>query len=271
MRLEVNLIAEKSDVKLSLNYNHFIAGLIYRIIRLKSSYFSRWLHSEGFKSGGKNFKMFTFSKLFYFDKAHVDGEFIIIPVGSEISFQVSSPYDRFVSVFAFGLTRVKNIWLGERRNVFRLKSVEVVFEPEIFTGDAREVITINGVFISPLVISRVDEVGRKVYLSHDSPDAGKRVIENLLLKFEVYSGQSVSDMLEFEFDQEYLKNHNRVTKLITLKEGTKGETMVKGLLIPFKLTGTRRLVKFAWDVGLGEKNSMGFGMWDVCGVKTKSG
>ncbi len=263
MRLEVNLIAERDDVKLSLNYNHFISGLIYRVIRLKSPHFSRKLHSIGFKFGGKNFKMFTFSKIFYFDKVHVEGNLMVIPAGSEISFLVSSPYDKFVEFFAFGLTKVKNIWLGERKNVFKLKSVEVIFEPEIFRGDVSEVISVNGVFISPLVISRVDENGNRIYLNYNSVDVDKRVCENLLSKFKAYYNRDSNGHLEFEFDFEYVRTHKKLTKLVVLKEGMKEETKVKGLLIPFKLTGARQLVKFAWDVGLGERNSMGFGMWDV--------
>jgi len=51
--------------------------------------------------------------------------------------------------------------------------------------------------------------------------------------------------------------------LITIKEGTPEETKVKGMLAPFLIKGTRRMLKFAWEIGLGERNSMGFGMWDI--------
>ncbi|CUS88200.1 hypothetical protein JGI13_01546, partial [Candidatus Kryptonium thompsonii] len=71
MRLEVNLISS-GDNQLSLNYNHFIAGLIYRVISLHSERFARRIHSGGFKLNGKVFKMFTFSKIFYFNGAHVE-------------------------------------------------------------------------------------------------------------------------------------------------------------------------------------------------------
>jgi CRISPR-associated endoribonuclease Cas6 len=262
MRLEVSLISLRES-KISLNYNHLLAGLIYRVVGLKSPTFSRRLHSEGFMFNGRRFKMFTFSKLFYFDGAYVDGDLIIIPEDSEISFLISSPYERFMCNFAFGLTRVKRIRLGDG-NIFRLRSVEVVFEPDIFLGDVMEEIDVGGVFISPLVISKVSSRGHRVYLNYDDAELELRIYRNLLMKYRAYYGKEIGDNFNFKFDFDYISSRGgRVTKLISIKEGTGEETKVKGLVIPFRVFGTRRLIKFAWDVGLGEKNSMGFGMWDV--------
>jgi CRISPR-associated endoribonuclease Cas6 len=261
MRIEVNLYSLRNGC-LSLNYNYYLSSLIYRIVGAHSRKFAMKLHKDGFKSDGKIFKAFTFSKIFYFDGAYVEGGNLILPQNCEVSFLVSSPYEEFVKSFALGLTKTSKIWIGKKSNLFELKSVELVFEPEIFDGDPLEEIEVKGVFISPLVVSKVDSLGRKVYLGCFDAEVPYLVRENLFKKFNAFYKFIPEDYFEFNFSTDYLMNHDW-QKLIAIKEGTPEETKVKGMLAPFTLKGTRRLVKFSWEIGLGEKNSMGFGMWDI--------
>ncbi len=266
MRVEVNLLSLR-DTRISLNYNYYLSSLIYKIVGAYSKKFARKLHSGGFSLGGKVFKAFTFSKIFYFDGAYVEDGKIFIPENSEISFLVSSPYEEFVKNFALGLTKIDKIWIGEKNNIFELKSVEVIFEPDVFDGDLMDVIEARGVFISPLVVSKVDSLGRKIYLGCLDPDVSDLVRENLFKKFLAFYKYTPEDHFEFAFLMDYAMKHDW-QKLITIKEGTPEETKVKGILAPFVIKGTRRILKFAWEIGLGEKNSMGFGMWDI--KRTKS-
>lgn len=261
MRVEVNLLSLR-NIRISLNYNYYLSSLIYKIVGAYSKKFARKLHSGGFSFGGKIFKAFTFSKIFYFDGAHVEDGKIFIPENSEISFLVSSPYEEFVKNFALGLTKIDKIWLGEKNNIFELKSVEVIFEPDVFDGDLMEIIEMRGVFISPLVVSKVDSLGRKIYLGCFDADVPELVKENLFKKFLAFYKYTPEDHFEFTFLMDYVMKHDW-RKLITIKEGTPEETKVKGMLAPFLIKGTRRMLKFAWEIGLGERNSMGFGMWDV--------
>ncbi len=227
-----------------------------------SKKFARKIHSKGFNLDGKVFKAFTFSKIFYFGGSHVEDGKIFIPENGKVSFLVSSPYEEFVKSFALGLTKVNKIWLGEKSNIFELKSVEIVFEPDIFNGNLMEEIEVKGVFISPLVVSKVDSLGKKIYLGCVDVDVPELIKANLLKKFLAFYKYIPEDHFEFAFLMDYVASHDW-RKLITIKEGTPEETKVKGMLAPFVIKGTRRLLKFAWEVGLGEKNSMGFGMWDI--------
>jgi len=267
MRVEVNLLSCR-DGQISLNYNYYLSSLIYRIVGAHSKKFARKLHKDGFKSDGKVFKGFTFSKLFYFDGAYVKDGKIFLPQNCEVSFLVASPYEEFIKSFALGLTKTSKIWIGKEKNLFELKSVELVFEPEIFNGNPLEEIEINGVFISPLVVSKVDPLGRKVYLGCFDAEVPYLVKENLLRKYHAFYKYVPDDHFEFGFSADYIANHNW-QKLVTIKEGTQEETKVKGMLAPFILKGTRRLIKFSWEIGLGERNSMGFGMWDLKRNKRK--
>ncbi len=267
MRIEVSLCSLR-DNRISLNYNYYLSSLIYRIVGAHSRKFAKKLHKGGFKSNGKIFKAFTFSKIFYFDGAYVEGGELILPLNCEVSFLVSSPYEEFVKSFALGLTKTSKIWIGKETNLFELKSIELVFEPEIFNGDPLEVIEVKGVFISPLVVSKVDSFGRKVYLGCFDAEVPYLVRENLFRKFNAFYKCTPENHFEFSFLTDYLGNHDW-QKLISIKEGTPEETKVKGMLAPFILKGSRRLVKFSWEIGLGEKNSMGFGMWDIKRIKVR--
>ena len=66
----------------------------------------------------------------------------------------------------------------------------------------------------------------------------------------------VDDRLELVFDADYLaRSPHGGTKLTTFKG-----IHIRGVLAPFTLTGSEELMRVAWDCGLGEKNSAGFGM-----------
>ena len=52
----------------------------------------------------------------------------------------------------------------------------------------------------------------------------------------------------------------KISKLITIKQGRSDETKVRGFMCPLTIEGNPELIKLAYESGLGEKNSLGFGM-----------
>jgi len=56
--------------------------------------------------------------------------------------------------------------------------------------------------------------------------------------------------------------------LVKVKEGRPDQTNVKGFLAPFTLSGSVELMRTAWEAGLGDKCSMGFGCVGVVESKT---
>ncbi len=56
------------------------------------------------------------------------------------------------------------------------------------------------------------------------------------------------------------------SKLIVIKEGMPEETKRKAFESYLTLTGSTELMRTAWECGLGEENSMGFGMVEVVGA-----
>lgn len=61
MRLRISLSSENSSLKLPIQYNHLLQGLIYNNL---DQVLSNWLHEKGHAYGARRFKLFTFSRLF---------------------------------------------------------------------------------------------------------------------------------------------------------------------------------------------------------------
>jgi CRISPR-associated endoribonuclease Cas6 len=96
------------------------------------------------------------------------------------------------------------------------------------------------------------------YLTPSDPDEfSEAVRRNLLRKYEaLYGGAPQDDSLRLEWDSEYVRRERHGgTKLVGIK-GIK----VRGVLAPFTLAGSTELMALGYDAGIGEKNSMGFGM-----------
>ena len=52
-----------SGVCLPINYNYLLASAIYQFLRLSDPEYARFLHEDGYITGSKRFKLFTFSQL----------------------------------------------------------------------------------------------------------------------------------------------------------------------------------------------------------------
>src|SRR5215204_3437927 len=61
MRLRISLYPEGPSLRLPVQYNHLLQGLIYSNL---DHALSEWLHEKGHAYGERHFKLFTFSRLF---------------------------------------------------------------------------------------------------------------------------------------------------------------------------------------------------------------
>ena len=92
---------------------------------------------------------------------------------------------------------------------------------------------------------------------------------NLQQKYELMHGKSAVDMnVEFIPDMNYIRRREqsgkRLTKKITIKEGDEARsTDLIAFEMPFLLRGDSALMEIAYEAGIGEKNSLGFGMIEV--------
>lgn len=247
MRLElVSYVGAKP--RLPFNYQHHLTGLVYRLLAESSRDYATYLHDQGYESGEKHFRLFTFSQL-EIPKRRVTREGVEFQ-DSEASWQVSSPVRDFVKYLADGLLERETIQVGHL--TFAVTGAEIVSPPQ-FTS------AMEFVCLSPITLSRAaSELGRPAcYLRYQDPEFSSRLRENLLRKYLAFSPTLPADTnLEFAFDTSYIERHQgKISRLVTYRD-----QRILGYMAPFSLTGNPELIRFAYECGLGEKNSFGFGM-----------
>jgi CRISPR-associated endoribonuclease Cas6 len=121
----------------------------------------------------------------------------------------------------------------------------------------------RGKCLSPITASTVrdSEAGRRIhYYPPDDAELSEALRKNLLEKYEIIHGQPPPDN-RFQFRLETTDKPK--SRLITIKEGTPAATQIKAFESYFTLEGSAELMQTAWECGLGEHNSQGFGMIEV--------
>lgn len=249
MRIRVILEAGKG-IKIPLNYNYYLASIIYSFLEISDPEYAQFLHSDGYLYGDKHFKLFTFSQLLA--RHDIEGQYI--KFRSTINWFVSSPQETFLANFASSLLEKREILIYNNRLL--VKDVEIPQTP-FFEEEMKFRC------LSPITISTKRERNGKLvthYCLPDEPEFSELVRQNLIRKYElIYKQKPTNDSFSMTFDEEYVKKRGRITKLIRYKD-----IDIRGVLCPFIATGSPELMFVGYECGFGDKNSSGFGMVDVC-------
>lgn len=269
MRLRLSLLSyDTSAVAVPANYQYPLSAAIYRILAEAAPEYAAWLHERGYRSSDdRHLKLFTFSKLNIPSVRFVKGLLIAGDL-QPWQLQISSPMeDEFVQNFVLGLFQQEKLEIGGRGAVgrFLIEQVEAL-APPMFTESMRFKT------LSPIVVSTMREHNGKLqpyYFRANDPELSEAVRKNLLSKHEIIHGHPPTDAhIEFVIDLDYLKRRGgpeKVSKLITIKEGTPEETRIKAFECPFTLAGNPELMRVAWECGVGDHTSMGCGMVEAVG------
>jgi CRISPR-associated endoribonuclease Cas6 len=249
MRIRVKFRSQRLRVRLPLNYNYHLTALIYHLLERSSGDYSTFLHDEGYRSGSKSFKLFTYSQL-QFESFELEPP-EIVSFGGTIEWQISSPVREFVEHLAQGLLSQGQVQLAGV--LLQIERIETLSPPEFSER-------MKFICLSPLVVSRAVEKDGKLiahYYRHDEMGLAQAVRANLLKKYELIHGETLSfSELTTALDESYIRRRGgQIYKLIDFK-GTK----IKGILAPFTVEGSPELIEVGYEAGFGEKNSMGFGM-----------
>lgn len=265
MRLKLDLKIDGNN-KIPLNHNYVLSSAIYNFLRLGSREFSEFLHSKGYKTNGKSYKLFTFALRFKIDK--VEGEYAIL--GSDrLNLYISSPLiDEFVKNFILGTFNQGEIVLYHNRETYLLQIEQMEEVPmKGFSG----VTLFNP--ISPLVLStKIAKNNRLVthFLEYyeDINEINRILNSNLMNKYELINSKKYEGVdVKFSWDNEFIQKHSRdkrkLTRLVKIIKTDTPVINIIGNMIPFSLEGPEELVNVGYEAGFGEKNSMGFGMAEV--------
>lgn len=268
MRLKLTLLPLAPRTSVPINYNYPLASAIYKLLAQASPEYAAWLHEKGYRSpADRTLKLFTFSRL-NIPQAILQGITIRAGDARPWLLHISSPMDEeFVQNFVLGLFQQQTLEIGGPSAVgrFLIEQIEALALPE-FTENMR------GKALSPIVVSTMREHHGKLrpyYYRADDTELGEAVRRNLLQKYETIHGQApADDRLVFSIDHGYLSRKGgpeKVSKLMTIKEGQPEETQIRGFMSPFTLMGNPELMRVAWECGIGDHNSMGCGMVEAVG------
>lgn len=239
MRLKLSLACNEGAT-FTYNYNH----LLYKAINsaLHKAY-------TVLPNQCRDFAMFTFSQL-YFDQYTVSREGISAQ-GGAVYWYISSPRIYFLEGVLKGFKKMGEIPLGDQLLI--LDDLEVLADPEIAS-------TMEFSCMSPITLmSRANARRRPRFGRIEDNNFNDRLRQDLVNKYyRVYDALPSSEELDIEFNQRYIENRRRVSRLVDYN----GIKML-GYMIPFVVRGNPELIQVGYQLGFGHRNNCGFGMVKV--------
>ena len=240
-----------NGIRLPINYNYFLSGVIYRFLKESDPEYAQFLHQDGYEVENRRFKLFTFSQLMA-KQRKIQGD--QIHFRSPLTWYVSSSQELFLANFAAALMETGILQIDCYK--LHVQDVEVLPPPRF-----GQRLTFR--CLSPITMSTVRERADKLvthYCLPDDPQFSELVRQNLIRKYEAIHQQPPEEKsFAMTFDQAYTdKREGRVTRLIDYK-GIK----IRGVISPFHVIGAPALIRVGYECGFGDKNGAGFGMVEV--------
>lgn len=293
MRLRLTIRPLQKPCSITLNYNYYLSSAIYRWIEASSPEYSARLHERGFQPEGmrRRFKHFCFSQLVVEKRQVREGRLhILSPI---ITWYVGMPVEESLQHFVFGLFEKQHFFIESPDIRFAVEQVEALPEPA--WSSPMHFRMLSPVTVSvPIDRTSTSPDGRTKlsaqYLLPDDPRLSQALRNNILNKWRsLCRSESLSDLQDSgsdrlsdlqdvaftcSLDQKFIADRGgpgKITKLITIRERQEGETKVRAFMCPLTIEGDVRLIRLAYESGLGEKNSMGFGMIECIDHRAHSG
>ena len=248
-KLHLNIDKSKTGELLPASYQYELSAFIYRTIARGDSDFATWLHSNGFQLEDRKFKLFTFSQL-ELPRWKMEGDRLRV-ISDSLTLTLSFLPERSTEEFIKGVFSEQAFTLGDKKSKISLivRQIESLPAPQY-----REVMEFQT--LSPMCLSRRNEEGRIDYLSPAHEAAGEIILNNLLRKYEAFFGKPYAGTADFAFEP---LSEPR-SKLITIKANTPQQSKIRGFMCRFRLKAPAELMRIAYEAGVGEKNSTGFGI-----------
>ena len=235
-----------------MDYQYYLSAWIYKVISNADHDFANFLHTFGYTTGSKRFKLFCYSP-FDFGRPVLWKEKALFEINTDqlflyVSFHLAEAAEKFI----IGLFNNQQVYVGDQFNGLDLvvRQVERLLEP-VLTNK------MNYRAVSPVVISQKDDNGKYArYLAPTDNDYDNLLLHNLLNKYNsVPNTASLPENLNFEFKLDSTPK----SKLVTIKPYTPEQSKVRGFVYDFTLTCPVEIQRFILAAGIGEKNSTGFG------------
>ena len=259
MQFKITFSVLQPGQLLPLSYQYELSSWIYKLIGRANSEFGEFLHSQGYVSGNKNFKLFTFSRLWIPRPYEILDDRMKI-YAREISFCVSFLVPQAAQELIMGLFREERTKIGDKITQvdLQVKSIEIL--PPL----SLDSIPVRLKTISPLMVGKPvkSDAGklRHQYLSPVDPEYTTYFFNNLLAKhqtaLEHQLAQSITENPALGFR---LLSDKPQRSLIRIKAHTPAETKIAGYMFEFELTAPPQLIRVGMLAGFGGENTLGFG------------
>lgn len=243
--MRIKLMFDSNNlICLPYKYNVFLRNLIYQLL---PSEFASFLHDIGYKYEKRSFKLFTFSRII--GKRIKDKRNRKYPLvfNKRIYVYVASPINKILEYVASSALTNEEIMLGDNRCF--LRSIEVEKSPEF-----SERVKIK--MLSPMSIRSTffthNNTQKSYYYSPFEREFSELMKRNMVKKYKIVYGEKMNGDLK-------IKPLGRVRERIVI--GDRG-FVIKAWDGIYELQGSPELIKLSYSTGLGEKNSLGLGMWE---------
>ena len=237
MRLEI-ILKGKNNFKVPFNYNHILSAIIYN--KIADLNFANELHSS------KSFKFFTFSQI-YIPKRRIVKDGIIAKDGV-ISFYISSPNDFLIKSLVDGF--LEDLEISFQNQKLTIQKIEALKTPEFSSKSEFKT-------LAPIIVRTKKEINGELKIWDLAPSDKffKSLENNLIKKYIKFNNLTKTDKkINIYSDMNFVKR-----KRISINK-CNATTHHRAYMMDLILEGDLNLIEFAYDVGIGEKNSMGFGM-----------
>ena len=253
-KITLQLQPEAMGRAMPINYQYPLQAAIYHTLAKSNRAYATWLHENGFRQEGKRFKLFTFSNLIV-PQYGIDRQRERLIVKSDlVTFYISFLPERSTQQFIQGLFMQQELQIADYISGVQFLVREIQLMPPL---DYHADMTFST--LSPVCISLRNEQGHMDYLSPSDPRYELGILTGLLSRYDAINGHPFSGTPHCRLQ---LLGEPK-SALIRIKAGTPNETRVRGFRYRFRIDLPADLMHIAYESGLGEKGSMGFGMIEV--------
>ena len=239
--MQIHLTFQGNRICLPIATGETIQGLIYRALREDTNY-SNAVHNKVSSTGDRIYKMFHFSELK--GKYTVEEKHLIY--SSTVKLEIRSADAYLIRLLFQYFTKNKQVQLG--RNTVEVVGLQLM---------NRAVSSQSAVIrtLSPITVYITEPDGHTKYYSPRDPEFYTMIYTNSKRKWVSHGG--AEEQFEFKISP-YGDGDHYLSRATRFKD-----TYITAWHGKFLIEGNPEVLNFLYNVGLGSKNSQGFGMFEI--------
>ena len=258
MQFKITFTVLQPGQMLPLSYQYELSSWIYQVMGKANSEFSQFLHSQGYLSGNKKFKFFTFSHLYVPKYQRLDDRMQI--QCKEISFVVSLLVPQAAEQLIMGLFREEHTRLGDAITQVDLQVQRIeILPPVVLESSPIQLRTTSPLMVAKAYMHSHGKL-RHEYLAPTHPAYAEYMFNNLLVKHQTAVAHQLAAPIPSKPRLEFrLLSEKPRPALIRIKAHSPAETKIKGYRFGFELMAPPELIRVGMLAGFGGENALGFG------------